>query len=129
MADGTLDLEQLAAGIYARRDEAAILPVAEVAMGDWKPQPNQCHQNVTDWCENNPDYKPVRGWLYFSFFGLLGRVLFEAHSAVRAPDGKIYDITPSFAMSQYPFIVAKETEEEFAELVSEKGVTQLWHSL
>src|SRR5258706_13269584 len=97
-------ITEYAASLFDRCQEGVILSRAEVAMGDWKPQAKLCHENVTAWCESNARYEPSRGWLYFDLGGLLDHVLFIAHSAVRAPDGRLYDITPTDASRQYPFI-------------------------
>jgi hypothetical protein len=112
--------------LFARVHQAAVLNWAEVSIGDWKPQLNECHGNVTELCAHDPSYTPVRGWLYFDFGGLLDCVQFLAHSAVRAPDGKLYDITPAIASQQYPFLAAEESEREYAALI-QSGVTELWH--
>ena len=97
----------------ARVRKARKLRRAEVRQGDWVPHPNRCHENVSVWCEANDGYEPVRGWLYFDLPGLpMSR--FVAHSAVRAPDGKLYDITPSRASQDYPFIESGLSEDDYA---------------
>jgi hypothetical protein len=98
----------------------------EVTIGDWRPEPKACHANVTTVCQSQPDYKPVRGWLYFDFAGALTHVKFLAHSAVRAPNGELWDITPTSVKTRYPFIAATESEDDYAKLV-EPGVIELWH--
>ena len=115
-----------AAALYARVNEAALLQPAVVEIGDWQPQLNDCHANVTEACAHDPSYLPVRGWLYFDFGGLIDRVQFLAHSAIRAPDGVVYDITPQQASQQYPFLAAVEPEVNYRALV-ESGVVRLWH--
>lgn len=121
------DAQNVYAGkLFARVKQAVMLKRAEVAIGEWKPSGNECHGNVTELCAHDPSYAPVRGWLYFDFGGHLDRVQFLAHSAVRAPDGELYDITPSRASQQYPFIAAEESEAEYAALV-QGGVTRVWH--
>ncbi|MEY8210911.1 MAG: hypothetical protein RPT00_01510, partial [Gammaproteobacteria bacterium] len=79
---------------------------------------------VSDWCENNPAYTPVRGWLYFDLPGL-PQVKFVSHSVVRAPDNELYDITPSNASKDYPFVEGNLSEEEYADLIGIKGVTEI----
>lgn len=91
--------------------------------GDWEPQPNFCHHNVSIWCQLRPEYIPVSGWLYFDLPGL-NFVKFVAHSAVKAPDGELYDITPS-ETKDYPFIESELSEEEYAELVESKGFGEI----
>jgi hypothetical protein len=118
---------EYAASLYARLDECSVLRRAEVKSESWRPQANDCHANVSEWCIRYPEYEIVRGWLYFHFEGALGRVQFLAHSAVRAPDGLLYDITPSYASQDYPFLSAKLSENDFAALV-QGGTTRLWHT-
>lgn len=90
------------------------LRYAEVSLGDWQPSPKKCHDNVSIWCQHNPEYKSIRGWLYFD---LIGR--FVAHSVVKAPDGYFYDITPTdnLVMGTYPFIPTQEPFKEFMAIV------------
>jgi len=69
----------------------------------------------------------VRGWLYFYFGGHFHYVLFNAHSAVQTPEGDLCEVTPSFASQPYPFIVAEESEEEYAAFVEGHGIRRLMH--
>lgn len=117
-----LEIEEYSQHLANRRSEAKILPRAEIIGGDWQPEPNKCHHNATTWCDLNEDFSPVRGWLYFDL-PLLEHIKFIAHSAVLSPEGKIFDITPSNATQDYPFLESHLDEEVYAELVGkiEKG--------
>jgi hypothetical protein len=115
-------LKEYAAQLYARRSEGVIVQPASAAMGNWAPDPNNCHLNVETWVLNNPEYGAVRGWLYFDFADALPFVRFVAHSVVRAPDGVMYDITPSNTTAQYPFITAEMSDQEFEEIVITLGL-------
>lgn len=124
--------EDAAHKLYAARlfecvNEATLLKSADVSIGDWSPVENECHGNVTSVCEHESTYTSARGWLYFDFGGSWDRVKFVAHSAIRAPDGTLYNITPSSASQQCPFILAEESEEDFAKLVEVDGIGDLWH--
>ena len=121
------ELNQLAARLFARRSEGVILKLGEVSIGDWRPQENECHGNVTTWCQSNPTHQAVRGWLYIAFEDRLPYVLFNPHSAIRTEVGDLYDITPSRASQQYPFIVAEESEEAYEALIQVNGVCRLVH--
>lgn len=114
------------AALRERRDEGVIVSPAQVSIGDWKPLPNLCHENVTTWCANNTDFEIVRGWLYLDFDGQLPYEVFIAHSVIRDKDGALWDITPMEAFSRYPFIAAIESEDEYAVFV-EQGATRLAH--
>ena len=111
-----IDIEKYAASLYSRINEAKILKRAVIEGGNWQPEANMCHHNVTIWCEHNPGFAPARGWLYFDLPGL-NYVKFVAHSAVIEPSGDIRDITPSNATQDYPFLLANLSEEEYASLV------------
>lgn len=119
-----LDRTEYEKSLMRRVGEAAPLETLEVHMGDWSPQENMCHHNVTKFCDSNPDYIPVRGWLYFDLPGL-NVAKFLSHSVVRAPNGTLYDITPSNATARYPFLAANLTADEYAELVEVQGVSEL----
>jgi hypothetical protein len=124
--DQTPEQKAYAASLYARLGELVVLRRMEVSIGDWKPVANDCHQNVTTLHLSQPKYAPVRGWLYFDFGGLIDHVKFIAHSAVRAPNGGLWDITPTEVATRYPFLAAVEPEEDYAALI-EGGITELWH--
>lgn len=95
---------------------ATIIPRAVIDGGNWQPYPNKCHENVDIWCGHNSNYHPVRGWLYFDLPGI-AYVKFVAHSVVRKPDGSLVDITPSGASSDYPFVTANLTDDEYDEIL------------
>ena len=114
-----IDVNQYAKGLNSRVGEAVGLKRAVIENGDWVPQPNMCHHNVSIWCEHNPEYQPVRGWLYFALPGV-SYSKFVAHSAVRTPYGELFDITPSSATQDYPFIAGDLSEDEYAQLVEAK---------
>ena len=109
-----------------RLGEGVVVAPVEVSIGNWKPQPNRCHENVTIWCQNNPDFRAVRGWLYMDMTGQLDFEVFLAHSVIQDSGGKFWDITPLQALERYPFIPAVETEEEYAKR-NEQGGTRLVH--
>lgn len=121
-----LNVTKYAKDLYSRTGSAALLNRAIVHIGDWKPKANMCHHNVTFWCENRHGYEPVRGWLYFDLPGF-PFVKFVAHSAVRTPEGELFDITPSSATQDYPFIESRLSESEYAELVENMGHGELLH--
>ena len=53
--------------------------------------PHACHDNVGVFIANNPDYRPVPGWLVTPTPGIH---MFHAHSVVEQPNGRLIDITP-----------------------------------
>jgi hypothetical protein len=121
-----IDVKEYARRLHSRAHEAVRLRHAIIEGGDWQPQPNMCHHNVSTWCQHKTDYKPVRGWLYFDLPGL-NYVKFVAHSAVRTLQGGLFDITPSNASRDYPFIESGLSEEDYAELVETRGCGEIVH--
>lgn len=111
-----IEIEKYAESLYSRVGEAVILKRAVIEGGNWQPEPNMCHHNVTIWCSHNAEFTPARGWLYFNLPGLIF-VKFVAHSAVEAPEGELFDITPSNASQDYPFITSGLSEEEYAAII------------
>jgi hypothetical protein len=73
---------------------------------------HECHNNVDRWVSENPDHKAVRGWLFFNML-----LRFTAHSVVEAPDGRMFDLTPSRASQRYPFLRHHGPNNEFEAIV------------
>jgi len=119
-----VDLRVLAQSLYARRDEAVVVPYEEKTMTDGPPSENECHINADRWVQEHRDHKTVRGWLVFD--RLLGSRLcrFNAHSVVEAPDGRLFDLTPSRASRRYPFL-RHEGPGEFEEILGRIGLVHL----
>jgi hypothetical protein len=119
-----VDPEAYGQSLMLRASEAAFVAKIHLSVGDWKPERNMCHHNVTYFCEHNPDYAAVRGWLYFELPGL-EFAKFLSHSVVRASDGTLCDITPWEATQDYAFLPANLNDDEYAELIEEQGYGQL----
>jgi hypothetical protein len=110
-----MDLAECAERIFARRSEA-VLPVNRaVSLPGWRPQPNQCHDNVLAWVSATPKHKHVFGYLLFDYREL-GFWTLRPHSLVEFEDGTLVDITPRPTAQQHPFIRHLGSEEEFAEM-------------
>jgi hypothetical protein len=122
-----LDVDEYAKTLCSRLGEAVTLKRAVIEGGHWEPQPNMCHHNVSIWCQHRTDHKPVRRWLYFDLPGL-SHVVFVAPSAVRTPEGELFDITPSNASQDYPFVNSDLSEDEYAELVETRGYGEIHYS-
>jgi hypothetical protein len=99
-------LTRLAARLYGLRHAATVVPLFQVSIGDgsqpddWTARAHYCHANVDIWVARCPEYEPVRGWVIFDLsrmppsMKVSPHLQFSAHSVVRAPDGKLIDITP-----------------------------------
>jgi hypothetical protein len=90
----------------------------EVSLGNWRPEPAQCHENVNAWVRNRPQYRTVRGWLV-SEQGP-GLYWLTAHSVVCDQQGKLLDITPPIrdtARLETRFLRHLGTEEQFSALL------------
>lgn len=116
------EIETLAKRLGAIRHMAEVLNYAAAGFeGVWNPEPKKCHENASTWADGNEGWKAIRGWLVIDFTDsfLIPKpvVHFIAHSIVRRPDGSLWDITPSEATQQYPFVAHPGTDEEFREIV------------
>src|SRR5271169_2065380 len=114
-----------AARIYQRLDEAVIVPFEDCSSADFSPSPTDCHHNVNRWVEANPNHRAVRGWL--SFGPVLQVLRFNAHSVVCDENRTLFDLTPSDASQQHPFIPYEGMEEDFAELVKKEKLVYVEH--
>ena len=109
----TPELTEYVEYLYGRRDEAVYVPRREISMGDWKPELNYCHDNVTVWVNGNQTHNAVRGWLFFDMDGNLPFLRFAPHSVVRDEKGVLFDPTPSIGGKSYPFLTGECSEEQF----------------
>ena len=105
-----------AADLYSLLNDAFTVERKNVVQGDWKPQPNICHQNCTDWVTLNPADTAIRGWLCIDF-SLIGFYRFASHSIIRTAGGDFIDITPTQIQTIYPFLEDGLDEEIYAEFV------------
>jgi hypothetical protein len=108
--------------LLARRHQRVILRRADAKIGQWRPRPHYCFENVDYWVRCSPQCKRVDGFVYFDYrrWGL-GFVRFVPHAVVEVEDGTLVDITPHGASDDYPFIRHVGTEEEFVALQAEQG--------
>jgi hypothetical protein len=119
------DLKTLATSLYARRQEAVVVPYEPQPMTSGPASEHWCHENVDRWVLEHPDHRPVRGWLVFDWTGneLGVRILslplcrFTAHSVVETPDGRLFDLTPSRASQRYPFLRHHEADGDFEAMI------------
>ena len=112
----TPGIDKYFAELYLRLKEAKPVPVISVAIGDWRPVPRFCHENVDRYTEHQPGRSAVRGWVIGGTDGCEGYLL-VAHSVVEE-DNKLYDITPqdgepSGPLSPRWFIRHPGTKETF----------------
>jgi len=128
-----IDLKALVTSLYARRQEAVVVPYEPRTMTSGPPTEHECHNNVDRWVLEQPDHKSVRGWLVFEWTeNEMGRLMFSlplcrftAHSVVETPDGRLFDLTPSRASRRYPFLRHHEPDGEFEAIVL-AGYTDLY---
>ncbi len=75
----------------------------------WMPVPNRCHDNATAWVKRFPTWTVVRGWLLIAEDEVMGTT-FDAHSVVRDPDGRSWDVTQN---DEHRFLVHPGDDVEF----------------
>jgi len=73
-------------------DTAVSVPFLQVEGDRWRPQANDCHNNVDFWVAHHANCKAVRGWLFWPP-NELGQYVFMAHSVIEQ-GGSLADITP-----------------------------------
>lgn len=88
--------------------ECRVVPHATASdLGDFQPERSKCHDNVDRWCDENPDDKPLRGWLVTS------GTIFDKHSVVNRGPAGLLDITPIPDRQYSDFLIHHGTQEEF----------------
>ncbi len=107
------EIKKYVTELFLKRNDADVVNQRIVEDGEWKPELNECHNNVDDWCKLHSDYQPVRGWLFYALDYEAGFVMFLAHSVVLTPEETLLDITPSKVADSYPFIIANESGDDF----------------
>jgi hypothetical protein len=123
----TPENEKYFSALYKRLRKARPVPVVSVAIGDWKPVPKMCHENVDRYTANQPALNAVRGWIIDGTDGNEGYLL-VAHSIVEE-GGYLYDITPADGLPVNPsaprrFVEHIGTEKAFSDMLPE--FTQHW---
>ena len=114
-------IEEYKKSVFARRAEGALITRAELSIGEWQPEFNMCHHNVTQLCVNEPSFTAIRGWLVLEAPDRTF-LRFVAHSVVMNANGEVFDITPSKVSEEYPFIDGMLSYEEFASFVDDFGI-------
>src|ERR1700692_4961881 len=85
------DVVEYAKGLVARRSEGVLAVNRAVSLPGWKPQTNQCHDNVRKWVSATPEHKHVFGYLICDYLELDFWVV-RPHSLVEFEDGTLVDI-------------------------------------
>ena len=112
-------LAKYAESLYARRHECQLVPKETVNLDDWHPVSNQCHSNVLILETYGEGFSAVHGWLYLDFDGTTDFVRFIAHSVVLNAEGRLIDVTPTFAgAGHYPFITANIGNLEYEAILN-----------
>jgi hypothetical protein len=122
-------LADLARRLYDRRQEAVVVPFRNCSSEAFQPAEQDCHRNVDLWCKAHPSHVPVRGWVVFEVYTLLGLCRFVPHSVVGDEDRILFDLTPSRASRRYPFLKDELIEEEYVLLITSRRLLHLDHKL
>lgn len=112
----------LAQSLYARRNQAVVIPFVEMILPSGPPSENDCHGNVDRWVRQHPGDRALRGWLVFDNFLMTRVCRFNAHSVVEAADGSLFDLTPSKASRRYPFLRHVGRDGEFTAMIDGTGL-------
>ena len=98
--------EELLGKLSEAIKQAAIVPFRDVRFQDGTaPSPNKCHENVGAWIQQNPQDRPVNGWL-------VSGLIIHRHSVVEGHDGQLFDITPLDCRVRF-FVRHPGTDDKF----------------
>jgi len=78
--------------------------------GDPEPKPAQCHHNAAAYVDRRSGCRVVRGWL-------VSGGVFDAHSVVELPDGRLADPTP--LAIRPPFLRHPGPDSEFDAILAQ----------
>ncbi len=121
--------DELAASLYACRDQARVVPFAARQSLTVKPQPHECHGNVDGWVAEHPECAAVRGWFIYDYaLSAVPVVRFQAHSVLEE-NGRLVDITPNEARKRPPFLPHPDGNEMFDLAVSKRRIISVTHKL
>ena len=104
-----LSYEELAARLFQHRDKSESVSPLAMAPDDPEPRPSKCHENAAAYAAHHPGCRVVRGWL-------VSGGVFDAHSVVELPDGRLADPTP--LSIRPPFLRHPGSDTEFALILS-----------
>jgi hypothetical protein len=114
----TTALQEYGRYLLSRLSEAVTVSRVEVALPDWTPAANRCHDNCQYYALNGGvDHKVASGWFVMDQRMLLGHVRFFSHSVMAPTDDPAtwYDITPGDRLEAYPFLYGNLTAIQFKE--------------
>lgn len=83
---------EMATQLASSIDLAEEIDFVDPCPDDWFPVRAQCHANAQAWVDRYPSWSVVRGWLHISGDAECG-ALFDAHSVVRDPGNRLWDVT------------------------------------
>jgi hypothetical protein len=102
--------------LFAKLEDAAVVPYRKVLEDGWEPEMNKCHHNAGIWVERHPEHFQVLGWLVIDFRPGDSRVRFLAHSVIEDETGVRFDITPTASTRPRGFIPCYISAEDFMEM-------------
>src|SRR5258706_3222356 len=104
---------RLAIGVIRRCLAGEGVELQQKTLTRYDPTLHRCHDNVREFVAKFPAYTHVCGFFVANRQPIADTTLVIAHSAVRAPDGSLNDITPSELDVRHPFVPHTGTPEQF----------------
>ncbi len=94
------------------------VPRKDVGIGSWKPKQNDCHKNAVEYVKLTENNYAVYGWLVLDYSSVnIVDIQFIAHSVIKGKNGKLFDITPSTCVIEYPFMASTLSLTDYDEIV------------
>ena len=110
------DVQEYLNELYLRLNQASLVPKRNVELDGRRPTQGNCHDNVGKYCKSASGHKHIYGWL-IADFSELGDIWFIFHSVAQGPDGELFDITPTDAEFEYPFLDSNLSDEAYLGLI------------
>lgn len=110
--------------LASRLHQTVSIPFKKILIDGAETTPNHCHDNVTHYIEDNPNFKRKNGWLALDLAKEEGLVMFYAHAVIEDEHGNLYDITLRDS-EERQFIESFLSDEQFKIISHDRGITKL----
>lgn len=100
--------------LHEHRKDVIHVEFVDPCPDGWHPIPNRCHENANTWNRRFPSWTVIRGWLLI-FEDDVSGTIFDAHSVVCDPEGRLWDVTQN---DMHRFLPHPGDDGEFIKQVS-----------
>jgi hypothetical protein len=114
----SIEIELYKKFISSLLNEAVHLPFKKILLHGKPPIANNCHHNAQEYEDIFLNSECIRGWLVIDGGITSKNIILLSHSAIRASDGQLYEITPIRSLDPRPFVESFLKDEDFIKLNS-----------